>query len=149
MHDRVLKPGGNFIIQEMYSDGEQTAAQLVDRDVHHLDVKIESLLGIPHFESLTRQRLRDAVSNVGLNDVEVFEASWAVKCLFCEDAPECVNPTRSDNIDFVLKQIDDDLDRVREHSSYGELKKEAESLKERVRSDGSSAASLMYFFSKK
>ena len=24
---RVLKPGGNFIIQEMYSDGEQTAAQ--------------------------------------------------------------------------------------------------------------------------
>ncbi|MBE0526877.1 MAG: methyltransferase domain-containing protein, partial [Candidatus Thorarchaeota archaeon] len=34
---RVLKPGGHFIIQEMYSDGEQTAAQFVDRDVHHLD----------------------------------------------------------------------------------------------------------------
>ncbi|MGD9397453.1 MAG: class I SAM-dependent methyltransferase, partial [Candidatus Thorarchaeota archaeon] len=33
---RVLKPGGYFIIQEMYSDGNQTAAQLVDIAVHNL-----------------------------------------------------------------------------------------------------------------
>ena len=146
---RVLKPGGHFIIQEMYSDGEQTAAQVVDMDVHHLDVKIDSLLGVPHFETLTRQKMRDLVNNVGLSDVDVLESSWAVKCLFCGDLKECQNPKRADNIDFVIKQIDDDLDRVREHSSYDELRKEAESLKERVRSDGSSAASLMYFFSKK
>ena len=146
---RVLKPGGNFIIQEMYSDGEQTAAQQVDRDVHHLHVKVESLLSIPHFKTLTRQKLRDSVSEVGLSDVEVFESSWSVKCLFCKDAYECTNPMRTDNIEFVLKQIDDDLDRVRKHSSYDELKEEAESLKERVKAEGSAAASVLYFFGKK
>ena len=146
---RVLKPGGTFIIQEMYSDGEQTAAQHVDMDVHRLNVKVDSLIGVPHFEMLTRQKMRDLVNNVGLNDVDVFESSWAVKCLFCGDVKECQDPKRTDNIDFVLKQIDDDLDRVREYSSYDELREEAESLKERVKSDGSAAASIMYFFGKK
>ena len=146
---RVLKPGGHFIIQEMYSDGEQTAAQLVDRDVSHLNVKIDSLLGIPHFETLTRQKMRDLVNKVGLSEVDIFESSWAVKCLFCEDAKECQHPKRADNIDYVIKQIDDDLERVREHPSHDELRKEGESLKERVRVDGSVAASVMYFLGKK
>ncbi|MCJ7818099.1 MAG: methyltransferase domain-containing protein, partial [Candidatus Thorarchaeota archaeon] len=146
---RVLKPGGYFIVQEMYSDGEQTAAQFVDRDVSHLNVKVDSLLGIPHFKTLTRQQLRNSVRNIGLTDVETFESSWSVKCLFCGDAQECQNPKRTDNIDFVLKQIDDDLDRIREHSSFDGLRKEAESIKERVRIDGSARASLMHFFGKK
>ena len=146
---RVLKPGGHFIIQELYSDGEQTTAQQVDKAVHDLDAKIDTLFGIPHFEALTRQRLKDLVNNVGLDEVETFESSWAVKCLFCKDVKECQYPKRTDNIDYVLKEIDDDLERVREHSSYDELKKAAESLKERVRVEGSSAASVMYFFGKK
>ena len=146
---RILKPGGHFIIQEMYSDGDQTAAQVLDRDVHHLDAKIDSLFGIPHFEALTRQKLRDFVNKIGLSEVEVFESSWAVKCLFCEEAKECQNPMRTDNIAYVLKEIDDNLARVLEHSSYDELREEAESLKERVKIEGSAAASVMYFFGKK
>ncbi len=146
---RVLKPGGYFIIQELYSDGAQTAAQLVDLDVHHLDVKADSLLGIPHFKALTRQKLRDLVNKVGLNDVEVFESSWSVKCLFCDDVQKCTDPMRIDNIERALKRIDDSLVRVCEHPSYNELKEESEILKERVRSDGSAAASVMYFFGRK
>ena len=146
---RVLKPGGTFIIQEMYSDGEQTAAQHVDLEVHTFDAKVDSLIGVPHFEALTRQRLRDSVNKIGLSDVDVFESSWSVKCLFCNDAHECVNPMRADNIDYVLKQIDDSLTRVGDHASNKELKEEAESIKERVKSDGSAAASVMYFFGKK
>ena len=146
---RVLKPGGHFIIQEMYSDGDQTAAQLVDIAVHNLDVKADTLIGIPHFESLTRKSLRNLVDKIGLSDVQAFESSWSVKCLFCDDAPECQNPTRVDNIEFVIKQIDDSLAKVSDHISYDELREEAESLKERVKEDGSSAASLMYFIGTK
>lgn len=148
MH-RVVKPGGHFIIQEMYADGEQTAAQLVDRDVHHLEVKVDSLSGIPHFETLTRKRLRKLVDRLGLNDTEVFESKWAVKCLFCKESQACQNPTRSENIDSVLKQIDDALNRSREYSSYTDLKDEAESLKKRLKIHGSSAASVIYFFGTK
>ncbi len=146
---RVLKPGGTFIIQEMYSDGEQTAAQHVDIEVHTFDAKTDTLLGIPHFEALTRQRLRDYVYKIGLSEIEVFESSWSVKCLFCDDAPDCENPMRADNIDFVIKQIDESLNKMCDHTSYTELKQEAESIKERVKMDGSSAASVMYFIGKK
>lgn len=146
---RVLKPGGHFIIQELYSDGEQTTAQQVDKAVHDLNAKIDTLFGIPHFEALTRQRLKDLVNNVGLDEVETFESSWAVKCLFCKDVRDCHNPKSADNIDYVLKRIDDDLERVREHPSYDELREEAKLVKERVKVSGSSAASVMYFFGKK
>ena len=84
MH-RVLKPSGNFIIQELYCGGDQTPPPLVDKSVHDLNAKIDTLFGIPHFEALTRQRMKDLVANVGLDEIEVFESSWAVKCLFCKN----------------------------------------------------------------
>jgi ubiquinone/menaquinone biosynthesis C-methylase UbiE len=148
MH-RVLRPGGNFIIQELYSDGEQTEAQRLDRDKHNLNVKIDTILGIPHFEALTRQKLKDVVNKVGLSAVEIYESSWAVKCLFCEDAPDCENPLSKENVDFVIKDIDADLARVINHPAYDELRKEGKSLKERVKVTGKSPASVMYFFGKK
>jgi len=146
---RVLKPEANFIIQELYSDGEQTEAQRLDREKHNLNVKIDTILGIPHFEALTRQRLKDLVNKVGLSVVEVYESSWAVKCLFCKDAADCENPLRKEHVDFVIKDIDADLARIIDHPLYDELRKEAESLKERIKVIGLSEASVMYFFGKK
>ena len=143
---RVLKPKGHFIIQEMYSDGEQSAAQQLDTLVHHLNAKVDSLLGIPHFETLTRQRMRDYVCRIGLRDIEVFDSTWSVKCLFCDDVHDCLNPTRTSHIDSVIRQIDSILSKVREHPSYAELKEEAELLKEQAKTDGAAEASLMYFF---
>ena len=146
---RVLKPGGYIIVQELYSDGEQTKAQTVDMDIHRLNVKIDTLLGIPHFESLTRQQLRNSFNTLGLKDVEVYESSWMVKCLFCDDVIKCQDPKRAENIEYEIKRIDDDVDRVREHPSYSELIEEAELIKERVKVYGSSATSVMYLFGKK
>jgi hypothetical protein len=93
--------------------------------------------------------MRDLVKNVGLDEVEIFDSSWMVKCLFCKEARECQNPKRPENIEYVLKRIDEDLERVLEHPSYDELREEAEKIKERVRIEGSSAASVLYFFGKK
>ena len=72
-----------------------------------------------------------------------------MKCLFCDDAQDCENPKRADNIEFVIKQIEESLAKVSEHASYDTLREEAESLKERVKVHGSSAASVMYFIGKK
>ncbi len=146
---RVLKPGGHFIIQELYSDGEQNEAQRLDRDVHNLNVRIDTILGIPHFEALTRQELKDAVNKIGLTAVEVYESSWPVKCLFCEEARDCENPLRKESVDFMRKEIDADLARIIDHPSYDELRREGESIKERVKVTGHSPASVMYFFGKK
>jgi len=146
---RVLKPGGNFIIQELYSDGKQTEAQQLSKEIHNLNVKIDTVLGIPHFEALTRQELRNEVNKVGLSIVEIYETSRGVKCLFCEDAPDCEDPLRNENVDSVIKEIDDDLARIIHHPSYNELKKEGEVIKERVKVTGSSEASVMYVIGRK
>lgn len=55
---RVLKPGGYFIIQEEFSDGEQTEAQKTDILQHHWDAEIDTLLGISHNKTFTRQKIR-------------------------------------------------------------------------------------------
>lgn len=146
---RVLKPGGNFIIQELYSDGGQTEAQRLDKEVHDLNVKIDTILGIPHFEALTRQALKEAVNKVGLSTVDIFESSWGVKCLFCNDAHGCEDPLNKENVDFAIKDIDADLSRIIDHPSYDELREVGESIKEKVKVTGKSAASVMYFFGKK
>ena len=146
---RVLKPRGNFIIQELYSDGNQTEAQQLDKEIHNLNVKIDTILGIPHFEALTRQSLKDHVNKIGLSAVEIYESSWGVKCLFCKEAHDCEDPLREENVDFVIKDIDADLARIIEHPAYDELKKEGESIKERVKAIGRSEASVMYFFGRK
>jgi ubiquinone/menaquinone biosynthesis C-methylase UbiE len=146
---RVLKPSGYFIVQEMYRDGEQSKAQQVDTLVHHFDAKVDSLLGIPHFKTLTRQRLRKHVRKLGLRDVKTFDSTWSVNCLFCSDAHDCENPKRAEHIDSIIKQIDDTLSKVRQHPSYVKLREEGESIKERVRAEGSADASVMYFFGKK
>jgi SAM-dependent methyltransferase len=146
---RVLKPGGTLIIQEMYSDGKQTLAQLVDRDIHHFDAKVDRLVGVPHFETLPRQRLRGFVDELGLGHVEVFESSWAVKCLFCKDSKKCVNPRNKDSFDSQIATIDEGLAKIHDHLSHDELIEEAETLKNRLKAEGSSSASTIYFFGTK
>jgi ubiquinone/menaquinone biosynthesis C-methylase UbiE len=146
---RVLKPGGALIIQEMYSDGEQTLAQIVDRDIHHFQAKVDRLVGIPHYETLPRQRLRRFVNELGLRHMEVFESSWAVKCLFCNDSEKCVDPHNKDSFDSQIATIDEGLAKIREHVSYNEMKEEAETLRNRLKAEGSSEASTIYFFGTK
>jgi hypothetical protein len=51
-------------------------------------------------------------------------------------------------LDFGWMSIDNDLERVREHPSYDEIREEAKLVKERVKTEGSSAVSVMYFFGK-
>jgi ubiquinone/menaquinone biosynthesis C-methylase UbiE len=54
---RVLKKGGNFILQECYCDGDQTEAQKADEREHEWEAQIDSLFGITHNKSLTKQRI--------------------------------------------------------------------------------------------
>lgn len=89
---RVLKSGGYFIIQEMYCDRQQTVAQETDILQHHWDAEIDSLLGVTHNKTLTKRKIRDIVSSLKLKEVEIFESTHYVKCLFCEDKFICEDP---------------------------------------------------------
>ncbi len=69
---RVLRPDGYFILQEMYSDGEQTEAQITDTLQHYWGSKIDSLMGITHNKALTKQKIIEHVDNIGLKGIKTF-----------------------------------------------------------------------------
>jgi ubiquinone/menaquinone biosynthesis C-methylase UbiE len=77
---RVLKKGGNFMLQEAYSDGEQTEAQKADELEHEWEARIDSLLGITHNKTLTRQKIRDIAHGLKLTEIEVFDSTHPVDC---------------------------------------------------------------------
>lgn len=56
---RVLKPGGIFIINEMFCDN-QSKKQLAHVYIHHLFGKIDSLTGNYHANTFQRQEIIDA-----------------------------------------------------------------------------------------
>lgn len=149
---RVLKSGGHFIVQEMFCDGEQSEAQKTDILQHHWDAEIDSLLGVSHSETLTRQRIKDFVNNLELKEVEIFESTHYVKCLFCEEKLACENPKNEKTINQSIKEIDDALDRLKKHADFkarNRLKQEGEKLKERIKKFGSAPASNLFIIGKK
>jgi len=149
---RVLKSGGYFIVQEPFCDGEQTEAQKTDILQHHWDAEIDSLLGVTHNKTLTKQKIVDLVGRLKLKKVEVFESTHYVKCLFCEDKFECEDPKNEKIIKQSIKEIDDNLRRLTEYpdlKTRNRLKEEGEKLKERINKFGIAEASHLFFIGKK
>ncbi|MFY9606954.1 MAG: class I SAM-dependent methyltransferase, partial [Thermoplasmata archaeon] len=89
---RVLKIGGNFILQEVYCDGDQTEAQKADELEHEWEARIDSLLGITHNKTFTKQRIMNIVNSLELRELEVFDSTHPIDCLFCNRKHECEDP---------------------------------------------------------
>ena len=69
---RVLKPGGYLILQEVFSDDDQSEAQMTEILTHHMDAKIERMEGIPHYDTLTRQQIKDIVNEKSRGYTPIF-----------------------------------------------------------------------------
>ena len=126
---RVLRPGGTFILQEMFADGEQTPAQMTDILAHHWAARV-----------------------LRLQDVKVFETSYNIKCLTCEDRFKCEDPMDPEFVKSGVKDIMDDLNRLeafpdREHADV--LEEEGRTLMDRVRETGVFPASTMFVIGRK
>lgn len=149
---RVLKPGGLFIIQEVYRDGEQTEAQKTDILVHHWQAKIDSLLGVTHNQTFTKQKITDTVASLRLKESEIFESACYVKCLFCKQKFECDDPNNETIINRSIEEIEDNIRRLEEHPDLKmniSLREEGEKLKERIRNFGSAPASHLFYIGRK
>ncbi|MCZ2855860.1 MAG: class I SAM-dependent methyltransferase [Candidatus Bathyarchaeota archaeon] len=148
----VLRPRGHFIVQEMFCDGEQNKAQKTDMLQHHWDAEIDSLFSVVHNKTLTKQKIEDIVNKLKLKEVEIFESTHYVKCLFCEDKFECEDPKSKQIIKQATKEIDDALDRLRKYPDSkvrARLEEEGKKLRERVKKFGSAPASYLFCIGKK
>ncbi len=149
---RVLRPGGTFILQEMFADGEQTPAQMTDILAHHWAARVDTLLGTYHRETYLRKEIRSVVGVLRLQDVKVFETSYNIKCLTCEDRFKCEDPLDPEFVKSGVKDIMDDLNRLeafpdREHADV--LEEEGRTLMDRVRETGVFPASTMFVIGRK
>ena len=148
---RVLKPAGTFIIQESFSDGEQTEAQKADMLQHHWGAEVDNLLGIPHNRTFPKGKIKVIIHKLEYKNGNTYESTHYVKCLFCEDKFECEDPKNQDIINFALKEVDRDIKRletVKDNPDAIRLKEEGEKIKKRIREIGVSNASALYFIGK-
>jgi len=145
---RVLKPGGHLILQEMFSDEDQGEAKITDSLTHHLGARLDRMNGTPHFDTFSRQQLKDIVNELGMSRVEVYEATWSLKCLFCENTKKCEDPKSEYNLELGRDEINEVLQRTKDHTSP-KIQTEAELLLERVETTGYHATSQLFFICKK
>jgi ubiquinone/menaquinone biosynthesis C-methylase UbiE len=149
---RVLKKGSNFILQECYCDGEQTKAQKADELEHEWGAEIDSLLGITHNKTLTRQHIRDIAKGLELSEIEVFDCSHPVDCLFCQRKYECEDPRNQATFHQSTKDIDDAIKRIENYPNLQtriHLIEEGERIKQAIAKFGASPASYLFVIGKK
>lgn len=149
---RVLKKGGNFILQEVYCDGEQTEAQRADELRHEWGARIDSLLGITHNKTLRRQEIRDIAQGLKLTQIEIFDSTHPVGCLLCERKYDCEDPKNQATLHESTKDIDDAIKRIENHPDLEtrmRLMEEGERIKEVLAESGAASASYLFAIGKK
>ena len=144
---RVLRPGGRFIIQELYCDGCKTEAQRVDELEHVWCTKIDSLLGITHNKAFTRQRLMGFANGLSLKDLEVFDSDRPIDCLFCERNQLCEDPMNQAMFHDSIKRIDETYGLIKDYpdaEARNRIKEEGEMIKKAIAKSGSAASSYLF-----
>jgi len=148
---RVLKPDGYFLVQEMFSDGEQDEAQKTHILQHHWNAEIDSLLGTVHHKTYRRQKIKNVIESLRLSKLETLDSTIPVDCLVCDKRLDCKGRGEV-TFDQFSKEIDDKLRRLGEHADLemlDRLKKESEKLKIRMREYGMANPSSLFFIGRK
>jgi len=146
---RVLKEGGYFIIQEMFCNGNQTNSQKCDTIVHQFGAEIDRKLGNYHRKEFTKEEILNVISKLKLKDLNILESSRYPKCLKCPEKYNCEDPKFPSIIKSTLEGIDRNLERIKGHKKFPELKERAETIKKKIKKYGISSASILFCIGRK
>jgi SAM-dependent methyltransferase len=134
---RVCKPGGQFIISEMYRDG-QTETQQTHVALHHWWAAVDTAEGIHHRETYTRRELVEITDKISLKSPSYFD----LKDL---DA----NPKDAQLIHELDGIIDRYIQRLKGIGGGVELLQRGETLRQRVHQVGFHGATSLLVIGKK
>ena len=149
---RVLKSGGNLILQECYCDGDQNEAQKTDEREHEWEAQIDSLLGVTHNKTLTRQKIIDIADSLKLKKTEIIDSTHSIDCLFCKSKYDCEDPKNQATFHRSVKDIDNAIKRIENYPDLRtrkHLMEEGEKIKKAIAKYGSSSASYLFIIGKK
>ena len=134
---RVLKPGGHFILVEMYRDG-QTEAELTSVYLHAWVGAVDSALGIFHNRTLARQEFEDYVTSLELSNVAIYD-----------DRELDSNPKEQARIEHLDDLIEKTMERAESTPNHIELKKRGEQLRHRLHKIGAQREPIILIVGKK
>jgi SAM-dependent methyltransferase len=143
---RVLKPGGSFIIREMYCGG-LNEAQKSHLLFHHLRSDIDTLNGIYHRHSYPRKKLAELYRGLGLVDIDVFDLGPGDADPHKTDAPKHM----TEMLDTLLAMAGSPQSRIGNLESktpFG-LVRRIEDVKEHIREHGFLPASSLVAIGRK
>ncbi len=128
---RVLKPGGTFVLREMYRDN-QNEKQKTDVLQHDWYATVDRLLGLTHHPTLTRGKIIDYVRALGLSDYLLLEH-------LCEDCPR----SKGETIDKEISEMNEHIAKVKGCPQYGRLMAELDRIIVRLRAVGVSCQAAL------
>lgn len=135
--ERVLKRAGNLIIAEMHRDG-QTEAELSSIYLHHWVAEVDSALGRLHNRTLARQEFMDYVASLGLSQVEFYD--------YTDRDSDPMERTRIEQLESLIDRV---VQRAEEASTYSELRKRGEELRQRLHEVGAQSEPILVVIGKK
>ncbi|MCP4362337.1 MAG: class I SAM-dependent methyltransferase [Chloroflexi bacterium] len=122
--NRVLKPGGTFIFIEMHRDA-QTEAQRTLVQMHHWAADVDTMRGVYHNKTFTRQELVDFIESMRLQNVVMHD--------FLETDSD---PNDEESIKHCENVIDKVLQRAIGFPEYESLKARSKELRKRLHDSG-------------
>jgi SAM-dependent methyltransferase len=132
---RVLRPGGNFIINEMFCDGTQTETQKTHILLHHWMGIIDTAAGVYHRETYKREELLGFARTLGLQNLTTHDIA---------DLGD--DPMSVEVQDEIAPVIDRYAARVADQQEMLQI---ADSLRQRLKKVGFHSATTLLILAKK
>lgn len=127
--NRVLRPGGCFILAEMYRDG-QTETQLTHVQLHHWWAAVDQAVGDhTHFETYSRQELIDLLATQKLEEVSLFD--------FSDTTEDPKSPEIAAELEAVIDRY------IQRASGHPDLQSRGEVLRQRIHQIGFHSATTL------
>ena len=115
-------------------------------------MRVDSLLGITHNKTLTRHKIRAIARDLELTEIEIFDSTHPVDCLFCDRKHECEDPRNQATLHQITKDIDDAIKRIETHPDVEarmRLIEEGKKIKEAIADSGAASASYLFVIGKR
>ncbi|MCX6035559.1 MAG: class I SAM-dependent methyltransferase [Chloroflexi bacterium] len=134
---RVLRPGGHFIIAEMYRDNP-TETQMTHVLMHHWLAAVDTAKGIVHNETYIRQRILDILAKLEMTDMIFDDAS---------DLNE--DPKNPETVKSLIDTVDQYLKRIEGLPGEAALRERGLDLRQRVEEIGFHSATSLRVIGKR
>lgn len=114
---RVVKPGGWIIVNELFSDNLSPAEE-VHKMLHHFRSKIDRLTGVSHNETFKKEEIRDIVKASGIEIQFDFENSI-----------EAISTAESNELEIRLEKMKLHLEKIKGRPEYDIFRPQVEEFR--------------------